>query len=650
MSLSEELADLVKENVPEAPELQKVEVTNWPDTPAPVVNVTVPEVKVPEIKVPEPKVTVNIPEQPAPIVEVNTDLSEVVAQLADVSNKLSQILSKESPEFDYKEFERIAKANKSEYKGGAIGPSKVFSTIRATQDSGRIVDLAATEEGHLEVAIHSPRLPFGSVHTERLTPVIQSDGVYGINSFSMVTSTGLGVGTGANSASVTASGNKLVLATGATQYSFASLQSRRRLRYRAGQGVVGRFTAVYSTPVASSYLVAGYGTAETTLAFGYNGTAFGILYSTGGVREIHTFTVTTASTATNDYVVTLPNSATVNVTATNNSSTTQTAYEISLGTFPGWKAMAVGATVVFVADSAGNKSGSFSLAQTGAVTPAAGTDAETLAGVAATDTWIPQSSWNGDKCDGAGGSRFTLDPSKGNVYQIGIQYLGFGSITFQIEVPFSNANNPEFVTVHTIKYPNTATAVNLSQPSFPFLASAYSAGSTTDVSVSIGSFAGFSEGEAFNLGPRVSHQRDAMVTSSTSAYVPLFTVKNSLTFASRANQSVVKLLDVTGVARGNTNATTKFYLVRNAVLSGPVNFTATGAPSSTNIDTAATGMTAPSTSQILWSRAVTQAGDFEYGFTDREITLQPGESVTLCVKSLTATADCSGALNTREDQ
>lgn len=527
------------------------------------------------------------------------------------------------------------------------------SVLLGQTDGGNYSNVPVTPEGHLEVAIHGPRLPFGSIHTENLKPVFQSDGVYGLNTFSMITSTGLSVGTGAGSGSVTASGNKLVCSTGATQYSFASLQSRRRLRYRAGQGVVGRFTALFSSPVSSGIQVAGLGTSETTLAFGYNGTSFGILYSTGGVREIHTFTVTTASTATNDYVVTLPNTATVNVTATNNSSTTQTAYEISRGAFPGWKASARGSTVIFVADSSGNKSGSFSLTQPSAGVPAAGSDAETLAGVASTDTWIPQASWNGDVCDGSGSSSnksgFNLNPAYGNVYSITVQYLGFGPIEFKVEAT-SPDNNPEFITVHTIRYNNTSTSVSLSQPSFPFLAAASSAGSTSNISVSIGSFAGFNEGEIINLGPRVSYQLDSLITSSTTVYKPLFTIRNGFEWRGRVNQSVIRLLDISGSANGSANANTKFYLVRNPTLTGPVNFLSSGTNSSCYVDKGATGMSTPADADILWTRSVTTTGDFEYALSDREITLQPGESLALCVKSLTNTASCTGALNTREDQ
>lgn len=548
---------------------------------------------------------------------------------------------------------------------GTLGPGDTLRTIDESGVKTQVVALSGrngaglltlvpcTSEGHVEVAIHGPRLPFGSIHTESLTPVFQADGVYGVNPDLMVSTTGLAVGVGAGSGSVSATDNKLICSTGTTQYSFASLQSRRRLRYRPGQGVIARYTALFSAPAASSIVVAGVGTAESGFFFGYNGTSFGVLHSTGGVRELHTMTITTASTATNDYVVTLPNGATVNVTATANGTTAATAYEISKGNFPGWAAEPVGSTVLFLAASSGPKTGTFTLAQTGAGTPAAGTDVETRAGVASTDTWVSQADWNGDIMDGSGSdsnpSGATLDPSKGNVYQIGVQYLGFGPVVMYIEAR-SGENNADFVPVHTFSFANTLTTPHSSQPAFPFTMSAYSAGSTTDVSVSTGSFAGFVEGPVVNLGPRSTYLETDATTSSTSAYTPIFTVRNSLVYAGRANQSVIRLIDVLGAAKSNTGLTA-FILIRDAALSGPVSFSQyDSTQSSSLVDYGATSCTFSKASQVVWSGQVSESGQVDHTFDDRQITLQPGESITLAVRSVTATAVCVGSLNTREDQ
>ncbi len=53
--------------------------------------------------------------------------------------------------------------------------------IKAELDNGESIDLSATPEGHLEIAIHNPLLPFGSVHVESLNHQIQIDGIYGFN-------------------------------------------------------------------------------------------------------------------------------------------------------------------------------------------------------------------------------------------------------------------------------------------------------------------------------------------------------------------------------------------------------------------------------------------------------------------------------------
>lgn len=513
-------------------------------------------------------------------------------------------------------------------------------------NDGTLTLVPVTGEGHLEVALHSPRLPFGAVHTEGLTPIFQSDGVYGLNTQEVLPTTGRSIA-GANSGLTTSVSGMFRVSTGTTSYSFATIQSRKRLRYRPGQGTVGRFAGLFSTPAANAILVAGFGTAESGYYFGYNGTTFGILHSTSGVREIRTLTVTTASTASNNYTVTLDDIAT-NITASSNSSTVKTAYEISLGTFPGWKATQRGSTVLFLADSVGPKTGAFSLAQTGAGTPAAGSFATTLTGVVASDTWVPQSQWNGDKLDGTGPSGVTLDPSKGNVYEIGMQYLGFGSIDLKIEAVPTNGNNPDLVVVHTFRFPNARTTPHVTNPSFPFTMAAYSAGSTTDVSVSVGSFGGFIEGQKRLTGPRMTYFNPAGATSSTSAYIPLFTFRNERVYGGRANQSIVNLMSVTGAAR-SANSLTTFVVIRDATITGTPNFTQFSTNSNTYWDTAATGCSFTNNEQIIWSGSVAESGQFNFSFTD-DVTLQPGETATLAVRSVGTTAVCTGSINTREDQ
>ena len=512
--------------------------------------------------------------------------------------------------------------------------------IQGVNDAGENVDLSATAEGHLEAAIHAPRLPFGSVHVENLTPIFQSDAVYGLNTGQVEYSSSL-------SGSVTGENSVFKVSTGTTIYAQAQLHSRKRLRYRAGQGVVGRFAGFFSTPAANSYQVAGFGHAEDGLYFGYKDTDFGILYSRKGVREVQTLTITTASSTAESVTVTL-NGTAYSVAVTNSANIQRTVYEISRGTYAGWKAHPQGATVVFVSDSVGNKAGAFSISGTTVV----GAFAETKAGAAASETFIKQSDWNGDKLDGTGASGVTLNPLKGNVFQVGIQYLGFGAIVFSIEVGHEG-NNPDFVVCHTLNLPNTLTATSLGNPSFPFTMAVYSAGSTTDLSITVGSFAGFVEGAKVLQGNRFSYFNSTTAGTATD-YRALFTIQNPRYYAGRANQAVINMLAVSAAVKHTQPVV--FYLIRNGTLAGNPNFQSLSTISASLWDTSATTVTWSSGEQLVWTGHLGETGQIDHhfgngSFNAEEITIQPGESVTLAVRSVANNiAYATGAINTREDQ
>lgn len=252
------------------------------------------------------------------------------------------------------------------------------------------------------------------------------DSVYGINGAEMTQTTGRAIA-GANSAAITGTNNLFSVSTGTTSYSFATLQTTKRLRYRPGQGIIGRFTALFPARADSAYLLAGLGTSEAGFYFGYahlvsvglTSQEFGILYVTGGVRAIRTLTVSAHTATAGNVSIVLNSDTAVDIAILSGDTITAVANKIAAGIYPGWTAEARGSTVVFLADDANPKSGTYSA--TGAGVTAS--FATTLEGVTSTDTFIPQSTWNGDKLDGTGASGVLLDPNKGNVFQIGIQYL-----------------------------------------------------------------------------------------------------------------------------------------------------------------------------------------------------------------------------------
>lgn len=509
--------------------------------------------------------------------------------------------------------------------------------LMGQNDVGGFVNVPVDEHGHLEVALHSPRLPFGSIHTENLYPIFQTDAVYGVNAGQVLATSS---GTGA----ATATDSNFVCSTGTTIYSQGAIQSRKRMRYRPGQGVVGRFTALFTTGVANSYQVAGFGHAEDGVYFGYKNTQFGIIYNQRGAREVRTLTITTASSTTENVTVTL-NGVANTIAVTNSANIQRTVWELSQGTYTGWDAYASGATVVFVRNSAGAASGAYSISGTTVV----GSFAQTRAGAATTEQFIAQADWNGDVMDGTGSSGVTLDPTKGNVFQIGIQYLGYGAIVFQIESA-PEGNNANFVTVHSLSLPNTLTAPSFRNPSFPFTMAVYSAGSTTNLTAKCASFAGFIEGDKRLHGNRFSYFAQSTAVDAAS-YRALFTIMNKRYYGGIANQAVINLLSVSGAIKHTSPVI--LYLVKNTTLAGNPNFTDYSTTSCSSWDTAATTATWSNNNQIIWSGHLGDTGELDHHFNGgaEETTLQPGEWLTLCAKAATGTpAYVTGSINTREDQ
>jgi hypothetical protein len=509
------------------------------------------------------------------------------------------------------------------------------SVLYGETDSGSFEAVPVDTNGHLEVGIHSPRLPFGSIHTERLEPILQGDAIYGVNTSNHAVTLNA-------SGTATASDSAFVCTTGVTIYGAGSLQSRERLIYRPGQGIILRFTGLFTTGVASSYQVVGFGHAEDGVFFGFKGTQFGIIYNSRGKREVRTLTISTKSSTVENAVVTL-NDVAYNVAVTNGANTIQTAWEVAQGTYSGWNAEAIGSTVVFVANSVGSLNGAYSISGATVV----GTFARSSAGQAVTESFTAQSSWNGDKMDGTGNSGVTIDPTKFNVFQIGLQYLGAGAIVFQVEAAYAG-NNPDWITVHTLLLPNTLTKTSFGNPTFPFTMSAYSAGSTTDLTVKCGSYAAFIEGERKVHGDRLSYT-NTLTTVGATNYQCIFTIRNTRYFGGRTNQTVIKILSVLAALKHTSPCT--IYLFRNATLAGVPNFATWSANSCALYDSAATTCTIASNNQLVWTGTLGDTGNLDFQFNGEEIRLQPGETMTLAAKSTTGTpAYVVGSLNTKEYQ
>lgn len=131
---------------------------------------------------------------------------------------------------------------------------------------------------------------FGSLESVSLTPVVQGDFVFGLNT--QIWSSGSVTGTGA---SVDTDSSRLRIQSGTTSTGFAFITSRRSIRYRAGQGTVARFTPMFTSGFANNIQVWGMGTIVSNAPydgyfFGYNGASFGIAHYNRGAATWYTQT------------------------------------------------------------------------------------------------------------------------------------------------------------------------------------------------------------------------------------------------------------------------------------------------------------------------------------------------------------------------
>jgi len=260
------------------------------------------------------------------------------------------------------------------------------------------------------------------------------------------------------------------------------------------------------------------------------------------------------------------------------------------------------------------------------------------------DTWVAQADWNGDKMDGTGGSSNptgqNLDMTKGNVYQINFQWLGFGLIEFAIE----DANTGRFVPVHQVRYANANTVPSLLNPSFPILWSVENTTNNTNITLKGASCVGEIEGKIEYLGP--TNAIGNSKTGVTTALTNILTIRNKSTYQTITNRTPINLLKYSVSVDGNKPA--EFQLVKNTTLGGTPSYTDISTNTSVvDYDTAGTTITG---GQVIDFGTLGATGSAsESGTSTTDIILSPGETLTLAVRATSTTTDATVAVRWVED-
>jgi len=476
---------------------------------------------------------------------------------------------------------------------------------------------------------------FNELANAELTPNIQLQFPYIINQDLLhIHQNNLGTASNAN--------GKLTVSSGAATSSYAEVQSRAVSKYRTGQGALYRGAGFFSTGVTGNEQLIGIGTVEDGFFFGYNGASFGILHRRGGAKEIRTLTVTTKSSTAENITITLNSVADATVAVTNGTNATTTAGEIAAHDYSnvgdGWDAYQAGASVIFVARKVGSKAGTYSLS---GATTAIGTFAQSRAGAAATNNWIPQATWNVDTFDGNGPSGVTLIPTYGNVYQIQYQWLGYGMIKFFIE----NGNTGNMVNVHNIKYANTATVPSVLNPSLPVYVGSINTTNNTNISVNVSSIMAGTQGKKVQLG--TSHGASNIKTPGTATETPILSIRNKIVFGGVINRTAVKLSFMSCSVSHNKPCSINFW--GNTRITGA---TWTDVHTNSSCMEKSTTGTAISGGDLLFSLSLGQTGNQTVTLPPEGLagTMYPGDNIvaTLVPESGT-TAIGSVSFNWTED-
>lgn len=402
---------------------------------------------------------------------------------------------------------------------------------------------------------------FGENIVTQLSPVIQLQFPYGVSTSNTIQFFN---GTGA----LTSSNSQLVLSTGSTILSDAAIASRDFLTYQPGVGALARFTAGFDTGSnsVSTFQQIGLGTQEDGFFFSYTNNDINILIRKGGLRTQYSLKITGPATSGGDITLTLNGSVqTIPVTL---SDVNTNATEIGTFDFPFYNNSANGNTVNIIAERTGPQTGTFSFSA--GTTGMTATLTLEVTGVTETTDTINRKKWNNDVCDG---SDFmpAIDWSKGNVYQIRYQWLGYGVVSFYIE----NPNNGYISLVHQYKYPNMNITPSIYNPSMQFLANVANALTTKNVSMFICSVGCFVEGSY----PSTSNLFGNNVSNFYTNTVGNTTKENVVTFRSPPHFQGVSTRAVVYILRLIVTVSTaaNIEISRNSVLTGDTTWTSLGA-------------------------------------------------------------------------
>lgn len=423
--------------------------------------------------------------------------------------------------------------------------------------------------------------------------------------------------------------------TGTSIGGYGVLRTKHAIVYHAGQAIRSRFTGMFTAGVPLSLQFAGLFSLTETLAFGYDGDSFGIIYESHGRAECRELEVTAAAGGAESATITFDgDAATANLTAT---TAAGNAFEIArdlnadatLGAK--WNFFQNDGHVVAISKSVGPKSGTYSFSSS----TATATITQQKAGVAKTSNNIPREQWNMN-------AHMVIDPTKINIYEVDYGYLGSSAITFSV---YDNEAG-HFVPVHRMESKNQ-TKTNLGNPNLKVGWTAASLGSSGTNLIVKGASACIqkvSQEHEIEVGARAVESSKTGVDTNL---INLITVRNRGHYGYLYNLG--EILAVSASINNDHNKAIRVEFLKDATLGGVCNFTyANKNDSILEYDTSGTTVTG---GELIDSFLVGATSSENFNIFGVLEPLAPRETLTIAVKTVSGTGaavDC--ALAWKEDK
>ena len=471
---------------------------------------------------------------------------------------------------------------------------------------------------------------FGELITAHKTPVVQISNKYDIDP-ALLDKLEVFEATGG---AATNNGNLFQCSTGTSVGGYGVIRSKNTLNYKAGQGIEGQITAKFTTGIPLSLQFGGMFSITETVAFGYNGSNFGIIHEYGGAVEVQLITVTVTGAGT--CTVTLDGDA-VGITTT--ASTVQiNAFELYTGLVANptlnskWRFEQIDDMVYCVAKSVGDKTGTMSIS--GGVTA---TISEQTVGVAKTSNNVEQADWNRQVTPFVG-----FDPTQLNIYKVRFGYLGVANIEYSVY----NPNTGEWVLVHSVEWASAQSITHLGSPDLKIGWTAASLGASgTNLVVEGASASIMIEGD--EVLENDTHALTASKTGIGTTLTNVLTLKNRVIYGDRYNHSKVKPLRLSIDNDHTKGAIIEIY--KNATLGGTSNYQFTGEFNSVVIkDTLSTTVVG---TDLIDAFTIPAGGSTSVELSGISPDFLPNDYLTVAVKTISGTgAVISVAITWREDK